>query len=137
MASIFSGSSLATEGNKVSSSFQGKAAIVKCWNTVTEESGLQDKELAGAAGCSKGQYSKVASGQQGDLLGLICSVAEKYPELKREFIARIAEQELIDPLALAAEQIAKASLRFLRLRGEGPRRMAKAHHTAERKKQFA
>lgn len=136
MSSIFTDESVATEGNKVATSFQGKAAMVKCWQDLVDESGLQDKVLAAAAGCSKGQYSKVASGQQGDLLGLICAVGEKHPHLKREFFARCAELECIDPLAWAAEQIAKASLRFLRLRGEVPRRMAKAH-VADRKKRIA
>lgn len=120
-------SGLATEGNVVSTSFHEREAVLRCWREVVETCGIQEQLLADAAGMSKGYFSKVSSGQQGDLLGMILLVGRTYPDLRRAFIAGIAEIEGADPLTQAAEQLAKAAMRFVRLQSEsGPFRMAKA-----------
>lgn len=125
----------ATEGNEVSTGFQAreKADAVRCWQQAVDASGLDDKVLAADAGMSKGYYSKVSSGEQGDLLGLVYRLGVIHPDLRHDFICRLAEIEMADPLQRAAEQLARASMRFLMLRGEHlPLRMAKAT-TADRK----
>lgn len=118
----------ATEGNRVSIGFQ-KEAAVRCWRQTVEHCGFQEQELADAAGVSKGYFSKVSSGQQGDLLGLIFQVGEKLPAVRRDFVSRLAEQEQIDLVSHAAEQAALAAIRLIRV-VRGRTRPAKAQLNA-------
>jgi hypothetical protein len=61
-----------------------------------------------------------------------------YPVLRREFILRLAEIEGAEPLAHAAEQLAMAALRFMKLHGTcGEMRMARASLAEERKRGVA
>ncbi len=108
---------LETEGNLIDGSCHEKEAAVQCWTLTLEHGGVADKVLADECGMSRGYFSKISSGQQGDLLNLIYIVGRKRPELRREFIARLAEQEDTDLLTQAAEQLTTAAIRFLRLRG--------------------
>lgn len=138
MGSIMRGHDLETEANEVATGFQAdKADAVRCWQQAVDASGLDDKVLAADARMSKGYYSKVASGEQGDLLGLVYRLGEKHPDLRHDFFCRLAELEMADPLDRAAEQLVRASVRFLRLRGERlPLRMANAT-AADRKRRSA
>jgi hypothetical protein len=105
------------DGATVAGSFQDvdKRVAVRIWYDVT--AAIDDKELAYDCGLSRSYYSKIASGEQGDLLGLVYRVGKKRPELRREFFVRLAEHEGVDPVSAAAEQMVVAALRFLRLRG--------------------
>lgn len=106
-----------TEGNPDASECHDKDIPVRCWTETLDHGGVADKVLADECGMSRGYFSKVSSGQQGDLLNLIYLVGRKRPELRREFIARLAEREDTDLLTQATEQLATAAIRFLRLRG--------------------
>lgn len=108
-----------TEGEQVPSTRQEdvKAVAVKCWREIVDHSGVDDKVLAIDIGMTPKYYSKIAAGEQGCLLNLIYLVGRKRPELRREFIARLAEREDVDLLTQATEQLATAAIRFLRLRG--------------------
>ena len=119
---------LATEGNELSTSFHaGKASAVRCWREAVDASGLDDKVLAADAGMSAGYYSKVASGEQGDLLGLVYRLGAQHPELRRDFICRLAEFEMADPFLRAVQDLHKATMRVMVLSGERvPMRMARA-----------
>lgn len=126
-----------TEGGRVASSRQRDQAI-KLWRETADGSGLQDKVLADAAGMTPKHYSKVAAGHQGDLLGMVMLIGETYPKLRRAFINGLAELENADPLAQAAEHLAAAAMRFVRLQAERlPLRMAHAELSAERKRGVA
>lgn len=118
-----------TEGNKVSTSFHlpQKTTAIRCWEAAVGAARLDDKVLAADARVSRGHYSKIASGSQGDLLGLIYRIGAKRPSLLKDFIVRLAEAEAVDPRAAAAEQLALAALRYLHVNGIAlPLRMAKA-----------
>jgi hypothetical protein len=121
---------LAPEGASVANDFQEKDVAVRCWTATLAHAGVDDKVLADECGMSRGYFSKISSGQQGDLLNLIYLVGRRRPELRREFVARLAEQEDTDLLTQAAEQLTSAAIRFLRLRGivlpAAPLKMAKA-----------
>lgn len=110
---------LSTEGNEVSSGFQvaDKDVAVRIWRDVVEHSGVDDKVLALECGISRSYFSKISSGEQGCLLALVYSVGQQRPELRREFLARLAEHDGLDLEAVAAEQLAVSALRYLRLRG--------------------
>lgn len=120
---------VATEGNKVSTGFHlgHKATAVRCWRDAVDAAGIDDKVLAADAHMSRGHYSKIATGQQGDLLGLVDKLGEHHPALREDFFARLTEAENIDPVQSAAEQLVLAATRFLRLSASSiPKRMARA-----------
>lgn len=106
-----------TEGNPDGIDCQEKDVAVRCWTETLDHGGVADKVLASECGMSRGYFSKISSGQQGDLLALIYLVGRKRPDLRREFIARLAECEDTDLLTQATEQLTVAAIRFLRLRG--------------------
>lgn len=137
MDAIVRNGDVETEGESVASSRHRERAI-KLWREVSDSSGLQDKVLADAASMTPKHYSKVAAGHQGDLLGMVMLVGETYPKLRRAFITGLAEIENADPLAQAAELLAAAAMRFLRLQGERlPLRMARADLAEGRKRGIA
>jgi AraC-like DNA-binding protein len=117
-SSTVASSKLETEGNEVATGFQsdGKTAAVCCWLKAVERSGISDKVLAADARMSRGHFSKVSNGVQGDLLSLVYRVGRKHPELRLDFFCRLAEAEGADPIVMAAQQLAAAALRFLTLR---------------------
>jgi len=138
MNSMMRNDPVATEGNEVASSFHDREAAIRCWRHIVENSGLQDKELADAAGMTPSYFSKVSAGVQGDLLGMVVQIGHTYPALRRRFIVGLAVIEGADPLAEAAEQLIAAASRFLRLQTETfPMRMARASLTADRKQGVA
>lgn len=106
-----------TEGNSVATSCQhdDNTVAVRCWQEVTK--GVADKVLAAECAMSRGHYSKVASGMQGDLIGLVFRVGRRRPAMRKAFIALLAEHEGVDPLTAAVEQLVLASVRVLRLHG--------------------
>lgn len=130
MSNIFENMDLETEGNEVSTSFQrDKDRAVRCWQETVTASGLDDKVLASEVGMTKGYYSKVANGEQGDLLGLVYRLPKERAAMRADFFARLAEVERIDVVTLAAETLVAAAIRFLKVRGDmasAPMRMAKA-----------
>lgn len=129
---------LESEGLEVPRSCQDREAALSCWRRVLDRSGLQDKVIADAAGMTPAHFSRVSSGQQGDFLGMIFRIGATYPELRRAFIAGLAEIEGADPLTQAAEHLAMAALRFMRLQRETfPLRMAHAELSDERKRGVA
>lgn len=107
------------EGEEVATGFHvdDNAVPVRCWKQVTDTSGVADKVLADECEMSRGHYSKVASGAQGDLLGLVYRVGKRRPGMRRAFIALLAEHEGVDPVTAAAEHLLEATVRFLRVRG--------------------
>lgn len=120
---------VATEGNKVSTSFHlgHKATAVRCWQAAVDATGIDDKVLAADARMTPSHFSKVATGQQGDLLGLVDKLGEKHPTLRDDFFARLTEAQSIDPVQSAAEQLVLAATRFLRLSASASqKRMATA-----------
>lgn len=128
---------LETEGELVASSRQRERAI-KLWREVADNSGLQDKVLADAADMTPKHYSKVAAGHQGDLLGMVMLIGDTYPKLRKAFINGLAEIENADPLAQAAEHLARAAMRFMRVQSETfPMRMARADLAEGRKRGVA
>lgn len=138
METIVRGDEVESEGDSVASSCQDRDAAVRCWRTIVATSGLQEKVIAAAAGMTPSYYSKVASGQQGDFLGMIFTVGQSFPAMKRAFIAGLAEIEGADPLTQAVEQLVTAALRFMKLQSEVlPLRMARATLSDERKRGVA
>ncbi len=126
------------EGNEVAGSCQERDAALRCWRRVVDTCGIQEKVLADAAGMKVPHFSKVSSGQQGDFLGMIFRIGRTYPALRRAFIAGLAENEGADPLVQAAEHLALAAMRFMRLKSETfPLRMAHAELSDERKRGVA
>lgn len=118
------------EGNEVSTSFQvaDKRVAIVCWQQAVDAAGVDDKVLADDCGISRGYYSKVASGQQGDLLDLAYRLPVKHAAIRADWFRRMSESEQIDPVEHAAEQVAAAAIRFLRLRARvGALRMAKSY----------
>lgn len=107
------------EGNAVSIDFRpdDKAAAVRCWQQTLARSGVDDRVLAAELGMSSGHFSKISTGVQGDLLGLIFRVGARRPELRRDFVARLAEREHVDPKVVAAEDLVITAMRFLKLCG--------------------
>lgn len=88
---------------------------MRLWRAIVERSGLDDKVIAADADMTPQYYSKVASGSQGDLLGLAFRVGKTHPELHRQFIDGLAALESVDPYADAVEQLHGAALRVLRM----------------------
>jgi hypothetical protein len=101
--------------------------VLKCWRDLVDTCGHQEKVLADAAGMTASYFSKVSSGQQGDLLGMVLRVGMTFPALSRAFIAGLQEIEGTDPVVLAAEQLANAAVRFLKLQSEVQIRMVRAN----------
>lgn len=100
-------------GIDLSSDFQsdeGKRLAVRCLSEAIGD--VPHDTLAQECGMSPGYFSKVASGSQGDFIGLIHKLR---PEIRRRWYARMAEIEQADPLARAAEELLLASARYLRL----------------------
>lgn len=128
---------LPTEGIEVAGSCQRREAALRCWRRVVDTCGLQDKALADAAGMTAPHFSKVSSGQQGDFLGMVFRIGQTYPALRRAFISGLAEIEGADPLMQAAEQLATAAMRYLRLQSEVQIRMARVDYPEERKRGVA
>lgn len=117
MANSLAAALVATEGNTVASGFQVDADArrhARFWADVIDAAHLQDKDVSDLLGWSKGYYSKVASGQQGDLLGMVFQVGQQRPDLRRAFIAKLSDFEQLDPIAVAAEQAAIAAIRLVR-----------------------
>lgn len=131
MSNSVPGGELSREGNEVASGFHDREAAVRCWRGIVETCKLQDKELADAAGMSTSYFSKVSSGQQGDLLGMVIVIGQTYPTLRRAFVLGLAEIEGGDPEVEAAEQLIHMAQRFIKLR------MARASHRAERRRGIA
>lgn len=123
-----------TEGNIVSNGFQ-KDDAVRCWQASI--AAVDDKVLAAECGMSRGYFSKVSSGQQGDLFDLAARLPAHRASIRADFFGRLAELERVNPLDLAAEQLTAAATRWLRLRSEFPLRMAKADLGDRREKQSA
>lgn len=118
MANSLSNATLETEGNEVATGFQAdKDRAVRCWIEAVDASGLDDKVLAIECGMSKGYYSKVAAGEQGDLLGLVYRLPKERASLRADFFARLAAAERVDLESAAAEQLIVAAVRFLSARG--------------------
>ena len=114
----------AMEGNPVSTGFQhDKVVAVRCWQEVLQlarAAGVDDEMLAAEAGMSAGYFSKVSSGQQGDLLGLSYRLRVKRPELHRAFISRLAAHEAVaNPLIVAVDEMMSAAQRVLVLAASG------------------
>jgi hypothetical protein len=120
-----------TEGNEVSTGFldSDKTVAVRCWLEAIAATGLDDKVLADEARVSRGYFSKISNGGQGDLLGLVYRVGRKRPELRLDFLCRLAEAEGADPVAIAAQHLAAAALRFLTLRARLPERIGRGVKT--------
>lgn len=142
------------EGKPSDSAFQmrrevesvGKQDAIRCLLGALE-SFLAGQNLSRAefaeriCGMSESYFSKVVNGQQGDFFGLVFKLPA---DIRKDFLERLIELERADPVARAAEQLAVACLRFLRINGgpssEMPARasaMAKAELPTERKKATA
>jgi len=108
-----------TEGNGSDVRFHvSKVDAVRCLQAAIESflaaRGLSRDQLAeDICGMSKGYFSKVSNGEQGDFFGLVYG---KLPgEIRQDFIERLAELESLDPFALAVEQLMVAAVRMIRL----------------------
>lgn len=135
MSSSVPNDAVETEGIEVPKSFQGREQAIQCWRAVVDKSGHQDKVLAAAARMTPSYFSKVSSGQQGCLLGMVYSIGEKFPELRRAFFARLHELEAehepvstIDDVAGLVREIERIVGALVRLHGEIPLRMARAEY---------
>lgn len=127
-----------TEGMSDASSCQDREEAIRRWRDIVANCGHQEKVIAAAAGMKASHYSKVASGQQGDFLGMIFEVGKTFPGMKQEFIAGLAEHEDADPLTHVLEQINALILRFIKLQAAHvPMRMARAGLSDERKRGVA
>lgn len=115
MSATMSSAVLERTGDVVSSDFHtpdGKRIAVNCLSEAIGD--VAHETLAKECGMSPGYFSKVASGQQGDFIGLIHKLR---PEIRQKWYARMAELEAADPLARAAEDLLRASARYLQLCG--------------------
>jgi hypothetical protein len=83
------------------------------WAELT--AGIDHKVLADELGVSRGYYSKVARGEQGDLLELLFRLPPHRAPLRASFFVRLAEAEACDPIVSAWEDAERAVSRFLRL----------------------
>jgi len=92
----------------------GKNAALECLAAAIDGQPEPRKVLASECGMSESNFSKIARGGQGDLLGLLYLLPSP---IRKDFVRRLAETEETDPVELAAEQLTVAALRFLRLRG--------------------
>lgn len=104
-----------------------KADAVQIWAEVTRH--VPDKVLAIECGISRGYYSRVASGQQGDLIDLAFRLPRERAGIRAAFFTRLAEAEARDPLTTGLEELVIVALRVLRLAQQqtsGRPRMAKA-----------
>lgn len=126
---------LETEGNGSATSFQNavsKADAVRCLaaaiESFTAARNLSRDQLAeDICGMSKGYFSKVINGEQGDFFGLVYG---KLPgDIRQDFIERLAELERLDPFALALEQLMVAAFRVIRV-GRGRTLPARADRMA-------
>lgn len=132
------GADVERDGKWPADAFHDRAAAVRLWTDILDTCKVKRSVLAAELDMSEGYFSKVSAGVQGDLLGLVYQVGRKYPKLRRAFINGLAEIENADPLAHAAELLAVAAMRFLRLQGEHvPLRMARASMSEERKRGIA
>lgn len=125
MSRTVSAVAVATEGNDFSASFHdrapvesaGKSVAIGFLNDVIAESKVPRKVLADECGWSEGQFSKVASGQQGDPLDLVYRLPVTRAGIRRQFFDRLAASEQVaDPLDEATEQLAIAAIRWFRVR---------------------
>ncbi len=107
-----------------------KEDAVRLWRGIVatyREQGGKESALADAVLMSPGNFSKVSSGQQGDLLGMVLELGKTYPALRRDFLLGLAELEAADPLTLAGERLTQAAIDFLLVQAEIiPKRMAHA-----------
>jgi hypothetical protein len=105
---------------------RSKADAVQIWAEVTRH--IDDKVLAAEVSMSRGYYSRVANGQQGDLLDLAYRLPAKHAGIRAAFFARLAEAEARDPFGVAVEELVIVALRVLRMAqtSAGRQRMAKA-----------
>lgn len=114
-----SGEAVETVGNGSDSRFQSatKNDAVRCLQAAIESflasrSMSRDQLAEDICGMSKGYFSKVTNGEQGDFFGLVYG---KLPgEIRQDFIERLAELERLDPFALALEQLMVAAFRVIR-----------------------
>ncbi len=121
------------EGKTVSSVRKDDA--VRLWQEIVRTSGIKESVLADAVpsaspkqSMSPGYFSKVSSGQQGDLLGLVLALGETYPDLRRDFLLGLADLEEADARMRAAQQLTQAAMDFLLVHADAlpKKRMARA-----------
>lgn len=138
METIMRNGNLETEEQTLSTSFHDREAAIRLWVDILDGCKVKRSVIATELGMSEGYFSKVSAGLQGDLLGLVLQVGRKYPKLRSAFINGLAEIENTDPLTQAAEHLAAAAIRFVRLQAERlPLRMAHAELPADRKRGVA
>lgn len=94
---------------------EGNSVAVRCLNEVLDASGVQDKVLAAECGYSRSRFSKIASGQSGNLLDLVYRLPPHRAALRAQFFAKLSEHESFDPVISAAEQLMTSAARFMRL----------------------
>lgn len=115
--------------------FQGpdKAVAVACLRASIDSflaaHRMSREQLAeDVCGISRPYFTKLENAEQGDFLAF---VMEKLPaDIRKDFIERLAEQERLDPFALAVEQVMVACIRLIRTQRRAmpakAERMAKA-----------
>ncbi len=115
------------EGNTVATSSR-KDDAVRLWRELVDTCGEKEEVLARTLGVSKSYFSKVSSGQQGDLLGLVLALGETYPSLRRDFLLGLADLEEADARMRAAQQLTQAAMDFLLVHADAlpKKRMARA-----------
>lgn len=100
----------------------GKSVALDCLNAAIDASSMQRKVLAYDCGISEAQFSRLTTGAQGFPLTLL----DKLPRaVVADFLQRMQDRH-DDPVAVAAEQLIVAGLRFIRLVRSMRPRMAKA-----------
>lgn len=107
---------LETTGKNLSTSCPpfGKDEALRLLNAAIDASAIPRKVLAeDLCGMSQGNFSKVTSGEQGDVFSLVFRLPT---DVRRDFFDRLVEADYADPLERAAEQLALAAVRFLRTR---------------------
>lgn len=122
MSRTVSSAALATQGNEPATGCHtdtemetdGKAVAIGFLNEVIEESGVQRKVLAAECKWSEGQFSKVASGQQGDLFELVYRLPAHRAAIRAAFFGRLIQSEQRDAISDATEQLAIAAIRWFR-----------------------
>jgi hypothetical protein len=112
---------LASDGKATASA--GKPDALQLLNDAINQSGVQRKVLATDCGLSESQFSRLTSGAQGFPIPLL----DKLPDaIRADWLNRMESRDQQDVLALAAEQLTIAAVRWLRLVGGMRKRMAKA-----------
>ncbi len=122
MTRMMAGIATATEGNGSATDCHqapavetgGKRLAIRCLNDAIDASGVARKQLAEDCGWSEGHFSKVASGQQGELLDLAYRLPAHRAAIRSDFLNRLADLEMTDPLEEATEQLAIAAVRWFR-----------------------